>query len=71
LSAVHREQLYDLLDELPEDNLRALLHALRRLGPTGQVRRWNDAIGSLSDADAEEMRRAVEEACENVDRDAW
>jgi len=60
-----------LLDELPEGNLRALLHALRRLGPTGQVRRWNNAVGSLSDADADEMRQAVEEACEGIDAEAW
>gem|GEM_PF-4133840 len=71
LSTECREQLNDLLDELPEENLRALFEALRRAGSEGRIRRWSRAVGSVSDRDAEEMRRAVEEACEEIDADGW
>lgn len=71
MSAVYRDQLDKLLDKLPEENVRALLEVLRRLGRREQVRRWSSAVGSLSDADAEEMRKAVEEGCETIDPDSW
>lgn len=71
MSAPDRDQLVELLDELPEENVRALLGVLRQLGPREQVRRWSSAIGSLTDADAEQMRRAVQEGCESIDPDGW
>jgi len=71
VSAAAREQLDELLNELPEENLRALLDVLRALGRSSRVRRWSNAIGGMSDADAEEMRRAIEEGCERVDREGW
>jgi hypothetical protein len=60
-----------LLDGLPEENLRALLNVLRGLHGSSRVRRWSSAIGSLSDADAEEMRRTIEEGCEQIDAEDW
>jgi hypothetical protein len=66
VSAVHRQELDDLLDDLPEENLRALLEVLRGLGEDRRIRRWSSAIGALSDEDAAQMRKAIAEGCERV-----
>lgn len=71
MSAAHREQIEELLDELPEENILALLGVLRRLGKRERIRRWSSAVATISDADAEEMRRAVAEGCERVDPGGW
>ena len=66
-----REELAVVLDQLPEDNARALLNVLRRLGDERHVRRWSRAVGSLSDDEAGDMLRIIEEGCENVDAGTW
>lgn len=71
VSTAFREQLGELLDELPEESIRALLGVLRASGRSARLRRWSSAVGSLSDADAEQMRRAIEEGCERIDPDTW
>ena len=71
MSTAAREQLDELLDELPSGNLQALLDVLRGLGGSSRLRRWSNVIGSMSDAEAEELRRAIEEGCERVDREDW
>jgi hypothetical protein len=71
MSAVHREQLDELLDDLPEENLRALLQVLRRHGRDSGIRRWSEAIGAIGDHDAAEMRNAVAEDCERIDTGSW
>jgi|LSQX01.3.fsa_nt_gb hypothetical protein len=71
MSAVYRQQLDDLLDRLPEENLRALLDVLKRLGGRRPIRRWSSAIGRLSEADAEQMKKAIEEGCEQIDPESW
>ncbi|MEA3399887.1 MAG: hypothetical protein U9R79_01455 [Armatimonadota bacterium] len=70
MSTVYRDQLDELLDQLPEENIRALLDVLREMGSRARLRRWSSAVGGLSDTDAEEMRRAVEEGCESIDTDS-
>jgi len=69
--SAHREQLIELLGGLPEENIRALLDVLMRLGAKEKVRRWSTAVGGATDADAEQMRRAVQEGCETIDPDTW
>lgn len=59
-----REEINIVLNTLPEKNVRALLKTLRRLGARGRIRRWSAAVGSLSDTEAEEMRRIIEEECD-------
>ena len=59
------------LARLPESNLAALLAALRVLGAERPPRRWSPAIGTLSDADADEMRRIIEDGCEGIDAEEW
>ena len=69
--SAHREQLIELLGGLPEENIRALLDVLMRLEAGEQVRRWSTAVGGATDADAEQMRRAVQEGCETIGPDTW
>ena len=70
-SVSYREEINSVLERLPEANLKALLRVLRNLPPDRPLRRWSIAAGSLSPQDAEEMRQAVEEGCEQVDPDSW
>ena len=71
MTAAEREEIYAALDELPVENVQALLAALRRLRLDQPIRRWSAAIGTLSHAEAEEMRRIIEEGCEKVDPGSW
>jgi len=71
MEAIVRDELQLVLSQLPEENLRALLEVLRGLGSDRPVRRWSRAIGSLTDSEADELRRIIEEGCENVEPDAW
>jgi hypothetical protein len=67
MTAALRDEFLAVLHGLPEENLRALLHVLRQMRDDKRpIRRWSPAIGSISDRDTEEMRRAVEEECEGV-----
>ncbi len=61
MSTAHREQLDELLDDLLEESVQALLDVLRRMGRRPRLRRWSSAVGSVSAADAAQMRRAIEE----------
>jgi len=72
MTAALRDEFIAVLDTLPEDSLRALLEVLRQMRDgEKRIRRWSPAVGSISDEDAEQMRRAVEESCENIDPDSW
>ena len=71
MTTAYRDDICLELERLPEDNLRALLAALRLAVSAQPVRRWSSAVGTVSDEDAEQMRRAVEEGCEGVDADEW
>ena len=66
-----REEAVRVLEDLPEANVRALLQVLRRARERRHMQRWNRAIGSLSDADACQMRSAIEEGCERIDDEGW
>jgi hypothetical protein len=66
-----REEIDAVLDELPDENLEVLLRVLRRLRRGEPLRRWSAAIGRLSETDAEDMLRAIEEGCERVDPESW
>ena len=50
----------DLIMPEPQDDPVAILKA-----------RFPNSFGGLSDKDAEEMRKAIEEECERIDPDAW
>jgi len=50
----------DLIVSEPQDDAVAILKA-----------RFPNSFGGLSDEDAEEMRKAIEEECERIDPDAW
>ena len=71
MAADIREEVIAQLGELSEDNLRALSRVLHRMREGRAIRRWSWAIGSLSEAEAEEMTRVIEEGCERVDPDTW
>ncbi len=71
MTAVDREELENLLDELPDGNIRALLEVLKRRDRREPLRRWSSAVGGISDGDAQEMRQAVEEECERIDPEGW
>lgn len=65
-----RREVLTELERLSEDELHALLAALRR--SSGRpMRRFSRAVGSLSAADAREMLALIEEQCERVDPDGW
>jgi len=66
-----RAQINSALDELPEGNLRALLSVLRRMRSGPPLQRWSAAVGTVSRADAERMRQAVEEGCERIEPEQW
>ncbi|MDI9583975.1 MAG: hypothetical protein QM473_07150 [Acidobacteriota bacterium] len=69
MATSYRDEICRELLHLPEPNLRALLKALRASAPDCMVRRWNRAIGSITDEDASEMSRAIEEAFGAVETD--
>jgi len=72
MTAALRDEFIAELEGLPENSLRALLEVLRHMRDgEKRIRRWSPAFGSISDEDAEQMRRAVEESCENIDPDGW
>lgn len=50
----------DLTVAEPQDDPVAIMEA-----------RFPNSFGGLSDEDAEEMRKAIEEDCERIDLDAW
>jgi predicted DNA-binding antitoxin AbrB/MazE fold protein len=50
----------DLIMPEPQDDPVAILKA-----------RFPNSFGGLSDEDAEEMRKAIEEECERIDPDVW
>jgi len=61
-----REEILALLEGLPESNLRALADVLKRMHEGHEIRRWSPAVGSISDEEAEEMQKAIEEEFERV-----
>ncbi len=67
----YRDEINAVLEELPDDNLQALLNALRRLRRDRAIRRWSAAIGTLTEPEAAEMQRVIEEGCETIDPDSW
>ena len=66
-----RDEIRGALDELPDDDVRVLVDVMRRLRAGKPMRRWCPAIGSLSDAEAAELRQIIEEGCEQVDATSW
>ena len=66
-----REELVAWVERLPESNQRVLLEVLRGMVAADSLRRWSPSVGSLRDEDAEEMLRAIEDGCENIDAEAW
>jgi len=71
MNADLRDRLNEALQRLPEEHLRALLEVIERAASHQPLRRWTPDTGGLSDEDADEMRRAIEEAFERVEPDAW
>lgn len=68
------EAIVEDLKSLPPEKLELAANFIRRLKPLGQAER--EAIlartfGSLSQEDAEAMRKAIEEGCERVDEQSW
>ena len=66
-----RDEICAALDELSEEDIRVLHRVLQRLRAGKPMSRWCPSIGSLSDAEAEELRQIVEEGCERVDPETW
>jgi len=64
-----RAEIDSALDDLPEGNLRALLAVLRKMRSGPPPQRWSPAVGTVSRADAESMRQAIEEDCERIEPD--
>jgi hypothetical protein len=71
MATTPREEVIEQLAGLSDENLRALVAVLQQMKKEEFARRWSQVIGSLPDEDAEEMRRAIEEGCENVNPDSW
>ncbi len=60
-----------LLEGLPENDLRAVARTLREMHKRTTPREWTSVVGSMSDEDAEEMRRIIREQFGPVDPDQW
>lgn len=71
MSVAYRDEICAELAKLPEGNLRALLRVLRASSPERPMRRWSSAVGTLSDEDAEQMRRVIEDGCEVIEPNEW
>jgi hypothetical protein len=75
MSAVRREQILAELDQLPLDRQRRVLEFARALAlvkPVGVP--GKDLVrfaGSIPKKDLQQMKAAIEEACERIDRDGW
>jgi hypothetical protein len=72
--AIERE-LHERLSMLRPEQRRQVLEYARALSEAPRRGVPGEALlrfaGTLSDAEAEEFNRAVEEGCETVDPDAW
>jgi hypothetical protein len=71
MATTARDDVIEHLEGLSDESLEAVLAVLRQIRRDEFAKRWSRVFGSLPDEDAEQMRRAIEEGCENVDPDAW
>jgi len=67
-----RDQILEQVDRLNDPQQRQLLEFARRLAALAAVpgRDLLRFSGSIDQGDLEAMRRAIEDGCEKVDRDA-
>lgn len=69
------DEVVEQLKGLPHDMQRRVLEFTRALAvsvPRGAAgRRLMQFAGTISPQDAEEIREAVEQGCEQVDEDGW
>ena len=71
-----RSQLLAEFDRLSVPSQRQILEYARslssaKLPPGAPGKALADLFGSISDADADEMLKAIEEGCESVDPHEW
>lgn len=70
-----KQRILDDLDRLPrEKQLEAaqMVHSLVSTRPRGAtVEEVMSVTGLIDHESAEQMRRAIEEGCERIDRDEW
>ncbi|MFB8788299.1 MAG: hypothetical protein U7123_05485 [Potamolinea sp.] len=67
----NREQLIHELEQAPDDLVQAVLDFLHRAKATRQTHPLAKFAGILSDAEAEELKRAIATECRQVDVNEW
>jgi len=74
MTAAMREEIMEQLDRLSEGGLCKLRAVLRRIEEEDRAareRRRREVIGSISDEDAAQMLKVIEEEFERIDDDRW
>ncbi|PAX52319.1 hypothetical protein [Brunnivagina elsteri] len=67
----NREELIQELEQAPDDVVESVLDFFHRLKATGKTHPLAKFAGILSDAEAEELKRAVATECRQVDVNEW
>ena len=74
MTAAMREEILAQLGRLSEDSLRKAKVTLQRLEEEDRAereRRWCEVVGSISDEDAAQMLKVIEEEFERIDDNRW
>lgn len=70
-----KQELFQVLAQLPEERQRQVLHFARSLAPPPPVgipgKQLLRFAGMLNAQEAKALSQAIEEGCERVDPDAW
>jgi hypothetical protein len=70
-----QQELLDHMSRLPSDKQRRVVEFAAALSYTTEqgvpASKLLELAGTLPSEDADEMRRAVEEDCEQIDRNGW
>ena len=66
-----REQLIHELEQAPDDLVQTVLDFLHRAKATRKTHPLAKFAGILSDAEAEELKRAIATECRQVDLNEW
>ncbi len=66
-----REQLIHELEQAPDDLVQTVLDFLHRAKATRKAHPLAKFAGILSDAEAEELKRAIATECRQVDLNEW
>jgi len=66
------ENLWELLKALPDEEWKGLRKIRDRLSQgCSSAPAWREIVESFSPEDVADIKRAIEESCEEVDSDGW